>query len=476
MTNKINIVKHFTLPTLKLVSALMFSGGLAACAVGPEYHAPVPAEIHLANTATADFNTSSIERNWWAQLDDPELNSLIDQGLNANHDLRIALARVNAARAQFDISEINRWPVVTANGQVTRQMAQQPGFTTNRVLTNDWQVGFDAGWELDIWGRLSSLETAARSRAEAAAFGLDQVRVSVVAEIGRNYYLMRGAQQRYAVAQRNLKNLQSTLDITQARVTNGQGTELDVARARANLANVQATLPPLETVVKLTQYRLAVLVGVMPGTLDAQLAPAVLPPISKPLPIGDAAELIRRRPDIAVAERELAAANADVGAAMAERFPRISLGGFLGFIASRGGDLGQASSKAWSITPSIDWPAFRLGAVNAQVRSNKAVVDADVARYEQTVLQAVEETEGALLTYNRTQQRLSRLVESAQQSKRAADIARVRYKEGAADFLTLLDAERTQLSAEDAMAQAESDSYIELVAVYKALGGGWAPV
>ncbi|GAB7126235.1 efflux transporter outer membrane subunit [Silvimonas sp. JCM 19000] len=468
-----DIVKTFTLPTIKLLSALMLSGGLAACAVGPQYQTPAQADIHLQNAVTADFAATRVEQQWWAQLDDPALSKLIDQGLNANHDLRIALARVNAARAQFNITEIDRWPTVTLGAQATRQMAQQPGITTDRVLTNSWTAGFDAGWELDLWGRLANLETAAKARADAAVYGLDQARVSVVAEIGRNYYLMRGAQQRYAVAERNLKNLQSTLDITQARVDGGQGTQLDVARAKANLANVQATLPPLETAIKLAQYRLAVLTGAMPGSLDAQLVPATLAPISRPIPIGDAADLIKRRPDIAAAERNLVASNADIGAAMADRFPRVSLGGFFGFIASRGGDLGQASSKAWSITPSVDWPAFRLGAVNAQVRANQASNDANVARYEQTVLQAVEETEGALLSYNRTQQRLSRLVESAQQSKRAADIARVQYKEGAVDFLTLLDAERTQLSAEDAMAQAESDSYVELVAVYKALGGGW---
>ncbi len=464
---------HMTHAPLKALTAALLALGLAACAVGPDYHAPKPAEFALANAKLDDFSTTKVEQNWWAQLDDPALSRLIDQGLANNNDLRVALARVNAARAQFDVAKIDQWPTVTLGAQATRQNQQVPGFTTDRVLTNSFQAGFDAGWELDLWGRVANLAKGAGARADAAGYDLESARISVVAEIGRNYYLMRGAQQRYAVALRNLKNLESTLDITQARVTNGQGTELDVARAKANLANVQATLPPLETVIKLTQYRLDVLTGVMPGTQEAQLQPTSLPPISKPIPIGDATELVKRRPDIASAERDLAAANADVGAAMAERFPRISVGGFLGFIASRGGEIGQASSQAWSITPSVDWPAFRMGAVNARIRANEANVDASLARYNQTVLQAVEETEGALVTYNRTQQRLSHLVESAQQSKRAADIARVRYKEGAADFLTLLDAERTQLSAEDAMALAESDSYVELVAVYKALGGGW---
>ncbi|WP_195846987.1 TolC family protein, partial [Bordetella pertussis] len=198
-----------------------------------------------------------------------------------------------------------------------------------------------------------------------------------------------------------------------------------------------------------------------------------LAPLAAQLPIGDVAMLLQRRPDVRAAERLLAATNADVGAITAELYPRIDLGGFLGFIALRGGDLGQASSKAFALAPTISWPALHLGSVQAQLRAGQARHDAARARYEQVALQAIEEVEGALTRYGQNQQRLRDLLDSATQSQRAADLAQTRYREGAAPYLTVLDAQRTLLRAQDAVAQSESESYTSLVALYKALGGGW---
>jgi multidrug efflux system outer membrane protein len=281
------------------------------------------------------------------------------------------------------------------------------------------------------------------------------------------------------VARENLDSEHQTLELTQLLDEAGRGSELDVQRSRARLKATEATIPPLEAAEKQADYRLAVLLGKRPRTLDEELRPAAVATYAKALPIGDPAELLRRRPDVRAAERELAAATARVGVATADLFPRVNITGFVGFLS---GDVGRlfnttpgSDARAWSITPTVSWAAFDLGSVRARLRASEAQSDAAAANYEKVVLTALEDTENSLTAYSARQAQLKSLTEQTVASRRAAELAATQYREGAADFLVLLDAQRTQLEAEDSMAQAEAAVNVSVVAIYKALGGVGQP-
>jgi multidrug efflux system outer membrane protein len=251
----------------------------------------------------------------------------------------------------------------------------------------------------------------------------------------------------------------------------GFGEEQDVASAAARVAAIEASLPPIRSSIAEHQHRLAVLTGVRPGALAADLSPRDYPPLAKELPIGDGSTLLRRRPDVRAAERQLAAATAREGVAAAELYPRITVSGILGLLAGRGSLFGKADSRAWAVTPALTWSAFDIGSARARLRGAEAATVESIAVFDRTVLRALEETENALVGYRAQQERLVKLTDQARESARAANIARVRYREGVADFLELLDAERTELQAQDAVAQAEAGVFTSVVAVYKSLGG-----
>jgi multidrug efflux system outer membrane protein len=312
---------------------------------------------------------------------------------------------------------------------------------------------------------------AARADDQAFEADLHDVQVSVVSELARNYFELRGAQWRLGVAQRSLTNQRETLRLTQLRRDAGVGEEQDVASAAARVAAIDATIPSFEFEVSRAEYRLAVLTGTRPGELNADLTPRDYPAIAKALPIGDPGELLQRRPDVRAAERRLAAATERQGVAVAGLFPQVSVSGFVGFLAGRGSLFFTPDSRAWSVSPSLSWSAFDLGRARARVRGSSAATEETLASYEDTVLRALEETESALASYHAQQARLIKLNDQARESKRAADIARLRYREGVVDFLQLLDAERTQLQAEDSVAESEKDVYVAVIALYKALGG-----
>jgi multidrug efflux system outer membrane protein len=448
---------------------------LAGCAVGPTYTAPSDAPVAISAPERSLFANDAVQRDWWRQLDDPQLDALIERALAGNHDIRIAEARLLEARASQTEAELDRLPVVTVGASKTRSIAQgnsgaQPDA---RTLAQSSRAGFDASWEIDLFGRLKRLDEAATARTEASAADLEQVRIVAVAELARNYYEMRGAEQRLAVTRRTLESLRSSLRVTEAQVRTGRGLEVDLASAEANLATTESQLPAFETTRRQAAFRVAVLAGLRPAELQPMLRPQQLRVLDKRLPIGDLGDLLRRRPDVLRAERGLAASTADVGATTAELYLRFDIGGFLGFIALRGSDLGSSPSRAFSVTPGVSWPALRLGSVKARVRGAEARADGDRALYEQTVLRAIEDVESALTGYGQNQQRLQSLVQAAARSGRAAELAEVRYREGAAPYLSVLDAQRTLLRAQDAVAEAETASYTSLVALYKALGGGW---
>ena len=447
---------------------LLLALTLAGCTLRP-YHAPqvAPWTASLPPAATRE----AYDDRWWHLFDDPVLETLESNALLANHDVRIAVARLEQARAAFTDANLDRFPTATLDASVDKRKQVIPGFTNDRPEVTTDRAGFDAFWELDLFGRVSSSVRAAGANAESLEASLDDARVIVAAEVARNYFELRGLQRRLAVADRSLTNQRDTLHLTQVRRDAGIGEEFDVASAAARVAAIEAALPPIRTAIAQRQYRLAVLLGRRPNELDVDLSPRPYPAIAKALPLGDVDAFLRRRPDIRSAERQLAVANAREGIAAADLFPRVSISGFLGFIAGRGNLFGEPESRAWAVTPGLSWSAFDIGSARARLRGAEAGTREAEVFFERAVLLALEETETSFVRYGEQQQRLVKLNEQARESARAASIARTRYREGVADFLSLLDAERTQLQAEDAVAQAESEVYTSIVAVYKSLGG-----
>ncbi len=457
---------------LKAVAVAPLLLTLSACAVGPDYREPTPAPVQFVN-AGEGLNPTAPEAQWWRQFDDAVLDSLVTRALSANLDLRFALARVSESRALFRDAQLDQFPAITAGAAHQRSKAQLAGADDERIETEINQLGFDASWEIDLFGRVRRATEAARADAEGAVAGLQDVQVSVAAEVARNYFELRGAQRQLEVARRNLGNQAETLRLTQVRYSVGRSAELDVASSQARYSATEAVMPLLITAERRAAYRLAVLLGQRPGTLDAELIPVQTQPSVHELAIGEGDDLLRRRPDIRIAERNLASATARIGVATADLFPRLSLNGFVGFISGNVSSLGESATQAWSVAPTLSWAALDLGSVRARIRGSEARAEGALAAYELAVLRAQEDTENAFVGYRQQQARLASLTRQASASGRAAELARIQYREGVIDFLRLLDAESTLLEAEDAVAQAGTAQQLSVVAIYKALGGGW---
>jgi multidrug efflux system outer membrane protein len=448
---------------------------LSACAVGPDYKSPHLEPAKLASAEAGNYNRSRFEALWWQQFDDPTLNQLVAHSLEENRELRVAFARLRAAQAIRDDLGNDQLPTINSRASGEFGKAQQPGISTQRVKSERYDLGLDMLWELDLFGRIQRQLEASDAQIEVAEADYYQLQVSLIAELVDAYGNLRGAQLRERIATQNLENQQESRGITEQLREAGVGSELDVLRADARLASTEASLPQLQAEQVRAQNRIATLLGQRPEQLTVDLSAQPLPAIAKALPIGDPAELLRRRPDIRAAERQLAAATASIGVATADLFPRVSLSGFLGFTAGRGSQLGSSAARAWGVAPTITWAAFDLGSVRARLRGAEAEADGALANYEQQVLLALEESANAFSDYANNQQRLLALLRQAEASRAAAEQARVRYREGEVDFLVLLDAERERLAAEDAQALAEVELYRGIVAIYKALGGGWQP-
>ncbi|WP_213663392.1 efflux transporter outer membrane subunit [Stutzerimonas stutzeri] len=458
---------------MKFFALSLLTLALSACAVGPDYRAPQPEPARISHAASGDYDRSRFEAAWWQQFEDPTLDALVSKSLAENRELRIAYARLQAARAIRDDIGNDRLPTVTAGARADIGKAQQPGVTERRVNSERYDLGLDMIWELDLFGRIQRSLEASEAQADVAEAELYQLQVSLIAELVDAYGQFRGAQLRERIARDNLANQRNSHELTEQLRDAGMGSELDVLRADARLAATEASLPQLQAQQTRARNRIATLLGQRADQLSVDLAPRELPAIAKALPIGDPGELLRRRPDIRAAERQLAAATANVGVVTADLFPRVSVSGFLGFIAGRGSQIGSSSAQAWGVAPSISWAAFDLGSVRARLRGAEADADGALASYEQQVLLALEESENAFSDYARAQERQLSLLRQSTASRAAAQQAAIRYREGTVDFLVLLDAERERLAAEDAQAQAEIEVYRGIVALYKALGGGW---
>ncbi|WP_426013038.1 efflux transporter outer membrane subunit [Caulobacter sp. DWR2-3-1b2] len=449
---------------------------LSACAVGPDYKTPVTAPVVLQNAPAATYSAAQPEADWWKLFGDPVLDGLVSQALAGNLDLKVAVARVDEARALFKDARLDQLPRVTASGGYQKSDQQQPGSNGERVEGETYTGGFDAGWEIDLFGRVRRGVESARAEAGAAKADLRDAQVTIAAEVARNYLELRGAQARLAVANRNLETQRETVRLTKVRYDAGAGSPIDVASAQARLNATEAVIPALITAEKRANYRLCVLTGQRPGALDATLVVqnAEVTPLITALPIGDATDLLRRRPDVQAAERRLAAQTAKVGVATADLFPRVRVTGFIGFLSGSAGGFGNSASQAWSVAPTVSWPALDLGGAHQRLKAAQARNDASLAVYDQTVLGALEDLENALVGYRQQQAQLVSLTNQAAASRRAAELARIQYKEGGIDFLVLLDAERTLLAAEDSLTVAETGVNTNVVAICKALGGGWS--
>jgi len=468
-------------------SVVLAAAVLAACAVGPDYHpaaSPVQAARFGAAEASDAYREDKPAAQFWTAFDDPLLQDLIQDSMLANHDLRIALARLNESRALLRELRLDSLPTVTAHTEYTRALqsedqARSQG-KTGSALDRDaresrlYTGGFDAYWELDFFGRARRAIEAGRAGEEALEADLRDVQISVAAELARAYFELRGAQEQLRVSTRNAENQQATADYAQHRLDAGSGTDFDTARARAQLNATLATIPAVETSIAVAQHRIAVLTGRSPDALNAILeAPGKEGSLPRLTSIGTPQDLLRRRADIRAVERRLAAATARIGVATADLFPRVSFAGEVGFAVDSIGNAGESNGEAWSFGPGIHWAAFDLGRVRARIAQTRANADGALALYEQTVLRAFEETENTLVAYGRSRRRLDYLEVSMSASRRAAELAHIRFDAGTSDFLDVLTAENSQLTAEAQYADARTHVATDLVALYKALGGDW---
>jgi multidrug efflux system outer membrane protein len=471
-------LKQITLSVSKKLSVLAVSAVLAACAVGPDYKQPeTKSPDQFVSTDPAQFATAEVEGDFWKAFNDQQLNTIIEEALTANHDIRIATSRLREARAIRGESRLDFAPTVTASGGRTESRGSQRqavGFARDQDY---YDAGFDAFWELDFFGRIRRNVEANSALVQAAEAGVYSTQVSITAEVARNYFELRGSQQRLEVAQRNAENQRETLRITTARLEAGRGTQLDTSRAQAQLSATLATIPDFESEIIRSILRLGVLTGKSPEALIPQLSTVQkLPTLPTTQNIGTPELLLRRRPDIKVAERQLASATAQIGVAVGDLFPRITFTGRFGFDAIDSGDLGKGSSESYAFGPSIQWAAFDLGRVRQQIKQREAATDRALAVYEQTVLQALEETDASMTAYVKAKVKQAHLQDSTTASLEAVTLARARYESGVADFLTVLDAERSALTAEDQLALSETQTATALLATYKALGGGFRPL
>ncbi|HEY6514983.1 MAG TPA: efflux transporter outer membrane subunit [Steroidobacteraceae bacterium] len=462
--------KTHLLLTLAAVTAL------AGCAVGPNYVRPkTPVAAQFAGAEPDVYTNQQTQVEFWKQFEDPTLDQLVHDSLSANYDLRIAVGRLVQARALRNQSEFDLAPTVTASGGYTAQRtpAVEDPFG-GAYTTNLYNAGFDATWELDFFGGVRRNIQAHNAELEGEVANLHDAQLSVIAEVARNYFELRGGQTQLAVARANVKNQQQVLQLAEAERAAGSGTDLDVARAQAQLSTTLATIGPLEAAVSRSIHRLGVLTGREPDALTKQLsAPHDLPPLPHIIPVGSPTDMLRRRPDIRSAERNLEASTDLVGVAISNLFPKVTFNGSFGFAAAAPAGFGTAASRSYLLGPGISWPAFDLGRMHEQIAGARAGAVIALDQYHGTVLNALEETEDALVTHARDRDQLTHAQDAASASATAARLAKIRYQGGMVDFLSVLDAERTELQAEDALAQDRTEAATSLIAVYKALGGGW---
>ncbi len=467
---------------LFLPAALALLAG--GCSVGPDYHPPttgVPDRWGGPISGGLAYREESVGA-WWRNFHDPELDSLIGRAVKTNLDLRLAEARMLQARAEQGAAEAAYWPTVDASGSYARQKESRnqpvigalplpPGVSFENNL---YQAGFDASWELDLFGGKRRATEAAAANLAAVEFGRRDVLVTLFAEVARNYVLTRGSQHQLAIAREQIQSQEETVSITRGRLDQGAATDLDLQRALALLAMLQSQVPAIENAIQTAVHRLGVLLDLSPDALQQELSTNTpLPPVPPEVPVGLPSDLLQRRPDIRRAERLLAAETARIGQTEADLFPKFFLTGSAGWISVGASDFFNPGSRVWSIGPSLQWRIFDAGRVRADVRARKAIRDQARLTYEGAVLAALEEAGNALVAYAKEQERRQRLEQATVANKKAVEISGRLYDKGLGSYLILLDAQRAYYSSQDELVRSDLAVAMNLIALYKALGGGW---
>jgi len=460
--------------------AVAFLALASGCAVGPNYQPPqagAPRQWSLP-LAGGETNSPAALADWWKNFGDTNLDSLMVTAVSSNLDLRIAEAHVREARAERDVAAGGLWPSLGSSASYSRNRWGQNSFPPLPPGTpldyNLYNAGFDAAWELNVFGGNRRAVEAAGAEIGAAEYGRRDVLVSLLAEVARNYIEARGYQQRLAIARQNIRVQNEILDLTSNRFQNGLSSDLDVQQATALLNNTEAQVPSLETGFKQSVYALAVLLGQPPGALmDEMSAENPIPAAPPAVPVGLPSDLLQRRPDVQRAERDLAAATARIGVATADLFPKFSLTGTIGLESESSGNWFDYASRYWSAGPTLQWDIFEAGRIRANVRVQNARQEQALDSFQQTVLIALEDAENALTAYAKEQVRRESLARAVQADGQALDLSNQLYKSGLADFLNVLDSERSLDKAQDALIQSDQTISLDLVQLYKSLGGGW---
>jgi NodT family efflux transporter outer membrane factor (OMF) lipoprotein len=488
--------------SIKTASLIVFGSLTAACTVGPNYTRPeidtghgwtvtppasaaptsgerAPRGQPSPGTETATTGTADLE-HWWQSFGDPVLSRLIETALAQNLDVRAAGARVAEARALRDAAAGGRYPALGTSGGVTRRRQSEngplpinliPGIDRDQTI---YEIGFDASWQIDVFGRTRRAVEGADARVAAALDRRHAVELTIVAETARAYFELRGAEHEIDALQAAITASRSSLDLVRRRRAAGDVPEAALAQAEAELAALEAQLPMLQGRERSTVLSIGVLLGDLP---ESELALLDHPPAGyvalKALPIGERADILRRRPDVAAAERSLAAATADVGVATAELFPKIGIGANGGFQSLESGKLLESASETLGIAPLISWRIFDGGRVRAEIRASKARVEVAALQYEGAVKEALTDAEQALTRYDMGLEALARQQTAVDAARRSYGFANDRYRAGDISLLELLDAERALRSAEEGYARTHTTVATELVGLYKALGGGW---
>ena len=463
------------LPVLFLPCLILLISG---CAVGPNYNPPkisIPeswSELQQKGEATP----ASIVQ-WWKTFNDHVLDSLITRAVKSNLDLRVAEARVREARFQSSVVAADLWPSANTSASYSRSR-RSIGISTippkAKVKRDLYEAGFDASWEIDLFGGKRRAIEAARADIDAAVENHRDVLITLLAEVARNYIEVRGSQRRLEIVRKNIQIQQETVDITRVRYKAGLSSELDAIQAEALLATTKSQIPLLENSMKQAIHRIGILLGQNPGALLVELTKeAPIPPAPAAVPVGLPSDLLRRRPDVRRAERELAATTARIGVAKADLFPKFSLTGDFGLQTENLNAFSLTHSRFWSIGPTVRWPIFEAGRIRANIKVQNARQEQSLLNYEKAILSSLEDVENAIVAYNTEYVRHQNLSEAVNANRRAVDLASELFTKGLANFLNVLDAERSLYKAEDDLTQSERTVSLNLVTLYKALGGGW---
>lgn len=464
-------------PRSVLLAAIMVLTLVGCAAVGPDYIPvePEPQEkwhSELQGGLTADRLNPETLAHWWTTLNDPQLSSLEERAVKGNLDLREARARIQEARALRGISKANLFPTVDGGGTVTERRFSENSNTGERNTL--YAAGFDAGWELDIFGGVRRSVEAAEANLQATQEDLHDVLVSLLAEVALNYVEVRTFQARLAVTEANIKTLEKSYELNESRYQAGIIDQLAVQESLRLLETSRSQIPALETGLEAAKNRLAVLLGEQPGKLHQELAAKrLLPAVPTTVAVGIPAETLRHRPDIRRAERFLAAQTARIGVATADLYPKFRLFGTIGLESISAGDFFTSSSRAWSFGPSVSWNIFDAGAIRQNIKVQTARQEQALIQYESAVLQALEEVENVLVAYAKEQDRRDSLAKAEAAAERATLLAQDQYEAGLVNFNNVLDSQRALLILQDQLAQSEGTVTSNLVRLYKALGGGW---